>query len=265
MHGFLLGQANTPGGRFRKALFAAVDESLAKGEVAKPWSWNMYPLIAEKLLHSGAGPKEKDFLFHTIIAEPESGRTEIIRFLQTTAGQDAYSSNSEKEFHVAFLDYTRHNRELVLAIQQYERFARLLYNAFYEVLYFMGAHQNKGSLKSLTELELVNKAASEFTTVFEKLLSLLEPFPDERLHTEEHFVGLSDFQSTREWIQLLFEHHFRIQKNKPPNGKAPWLIEYSPSNYMRTIGRELDQDFSDEYVHQYRTFSLNSFVNDLTR
>jgi hypothetical protein len=127
----------------------------------------------------------------------------------------------------------------------------------------MSKNQNKCSLIEFSKIEHVEKAFKDLPDAFKILDDTLEPFSYLTKDLPEKFLHLRDAQNIQEWLKLLFDHHATVQKQKPPNGKAPWLLEHNAGNFLLNNTQSIDLDLNDEYVNQYRTFSLQSFMKDL--
>jgi hypothetical protein len=223
----------------------------------------VYNQIAEALAPKSPGNKEASLLFNELVNGGAGVRSELIAMLVSKEGQRVVMQGSEKEFHVFLLKTSVYNRSLILAIRSFEKFCRLLYNAYYEMLQWMKDHQSKGTLKAFSSLTLVKKASSELPAAFIELEANLEPFMDEAYSFHLSFQSFQEHLSPKDWVRMLIEHHIRIQKSKPPNGKAPWILEYGSETYLLNNIQELPPELNDEYVHQYRTYSLQSFMKDL--
>jgi hypothetical protein len=81
---------------------------------------------------------------------------------------------------------------------------------------------------------------------------------------DEMFGAFSSKLSPLEWLEALLGHHERIQKHKPPSGKAPWFELKGGKVGVRPLYR-LDSEprGEDEYVYFYRTTPLFNFLQSL--
>jgi hypothetical protein len=79
------------------------------------------------------------------------------------------------------------------------------------------------------------------------------------------FSDVADKMSITQWAECLMEHHFKIQRNKPPNGKAPWFERFDDGAYIirPAYVRQGGGEYTHEYVHAYRLNPLWSFAKDL--
>lgn len=263
LQGFRIGVRGTKGYEFRNKFAEAIKQGVGQAAVAKSWSWEQYNTIAESLAPKSPGEKEAELIFNKLTEN--NTRNELINFIISAEGQLALKSASERQVHNAFLPAANATKAILLAIQAYERVCRLLFNAFYESMQWMQKNQNKAALSNLVLLTHVQKAFKELPGAFNKADELLEPFTNVNMDFVNNFQSLRHVHSINEWLMLLFEHHKRVQKNKPPNGKASWILEHTSGNYLLNNSQALDQKLNDEYVHQYRTFTLLSFMRDLKK
>lgn len=265
LEGFRVGLTGTPGNDFRNRLQDAVKSGMKIGAVAKPWSWEYNIRIAESLAPKSPGKKEAAILFERLLEGNTPSRAELIQFIISERGQKVIASESEKQLHIALLVNAVETKDLLLAIQAYENVCRLLYNAFYECLQWMGGHQSKATTTQLAQLSSVKKACKDLPKAFSNADSQLEKFTDVFATFTQNFDQLRGSYSPTDWVKLLFEHHTKVQKNKPPSGKASWVLEHTAGSYLLNSTQANGVDLTEEYVHQYRTFALQSFMKDLRK
>lgn len=265
LEGFRVGLKGTTGYDFRNRLQDAVLKGMEYGAVAKPWSWEYYNRIADSLAPKSPGKKEALVLFERLLEGNTPTRAELIQFLVSDEGQKAVTSNSEKKLHTALLVRAIETKEILLAIQAYEKVCRLLYNAFYESLQYMSEHQSRGNVLQFAKLSSIKKACDNLPKAFANADLCLEHFTDESALFAQNFDQLRESFNPTDWVKLLFEHHMRVQKSKPPTGKASWVLEHTTGNYLLNSTQSNGVELSDEYVHQYRTFTLQSFMKDLRK
>lgn len=263
LDGFRIGISGTAGNEFRKKMEEAVRAGLKAGAVAKPWTWEFYNRLADSLAPKSPGKEEAALLYNRLLAGETASRAELIDFLLSPNGQEMIKTGSEKSIHTAFLKLSPECKPLLLAIQSYETVCRLLYNAFYEILQWMEKNQSKANITQLATLHYVQKACYELPIAFSETGRLLEPFTFEAALFSENFTHLQESYHAADWVKLLFEYHFRVQKSKPPNGKAPWVLEHSSNVYLLNTSMVGAGELKDEYVHQYRSYALQSFLKDL--
>jgi hypothetical protein len=155
-------------------------------------------------------------------------------------------------------------RDLLLAIDIYERFCRLLQDAFDDCLLRMSQYQQRIQIGELAKLKGVTRAAKAIPDIFAETTERLSPF-GEAVRFQKSFSYLAERVTALEWLERLLEHHRRVQCNKPPAGKAPWFDRFDDGSCMIRTGyiRDVGGRYDDAYVHAYRTASLWSFARDL--
>jgi hypothetical protein len=267
LEGFRTNLRDSKGARFRKWLVDAVSLGLKQGEVSKPWNWQFYNEIAQVLAPKSPGPKESEILFTRLLEGLDNLRSELIHFIQTPAAQQRIETYSEKRFHEEFLKTAIHSKPLITAILSYEKFARLIHNAFYGIIQWLNDHQLKGSIEDFSKLDLVKKAFAETKSVYQQTEDYFSEFREELVLLNNSFFSIKEPIHIKDWVKALIAHHMKIQSHKPPNGKASWLLESSKDNYLLNTMRSIEGAINTEgeYVHQYRTYALQSFLYDLKK
>lgn len=263
--GFISNQSGRGRDLFKK-LQKAVEDGLDIGEVAYGWNWKVFDEIAPLFAPKLGGPKEKDFLYTLLTNDRKGFRQEML-----TAIPDFRQSLEEGEgaterlYHEFMLTRaSAHLSELLHAIKAYEVFARSIHNPFYKILQYLSRITRKVSVKELNDQLSLNFDVTVFRTEFQEAAGRLGSFSEG--HTfEETFRIFERLNNPNEFIPTLIRHHQKIQENKPPNGKLPWLEEFPDGDLMiRPAYRERDTYLSEnEYVNQYRLNSLINFHIDL--
>jgi hypothetical protein len=113
-------------------------------------------------------------------------------------------------------------------------------------------------------LKGVKRATKGVPDIFIEVAERLAPFGEE-VRFQESFSNLAERVSDADWLERLLEHHCRVQRSKPPAGKAPWFDRFDDGSCMVRTGyvRDKGGHHDDSYVHAYRTASLWSFARDL--
>jgi hypothetical protein len=262
LRGFTVGEKGSSGGELKSKLIEAVDKGMKAGAVDKSWSWEPFNTLANSLAPKSPGKKEAEALLFELKKGSDGVRDQIISELVSAQGQNILQQDSEKQFHSYLIKRDAGNVSLLKAIQAYEKFCRLLYNAFYSILKYMERNSSKASLQGLASIDDVIVASKEISHALKSLETTILDFPDEAILVHESFYHFSEKLNVVEWVRLLIDHHFNVQRNKQPS-KAPWLLEHGHDGYLLNTTQYLDETFPDEYVHQYRTFSIASFLKDL--
>ena len=260
-------QQSGPGREFRKKLVNAVQDGLEKAAVARSQNWYLFWEMAPHFAIYQPGRKESQTIYKYIANDEYSTRSEVIRFLLSDDGQDAWKNTcSEKQFHLALYNNASQNlKQLLTVIQKYEQFSRILQNAFDACLFQM-SRSPRVSLKDLAKLSEIERAGKELPNLTLKIIDLIEPF-GESLNFVNAFGEFVTKTTPLKWLEIFISHHFSIQKNKPPNGKRPWFekTEYGDLLIYPSHLREDQPDTEDEYVNYYRTNPLWSFMKDLKK
>jgi len=260
-----------PGYQWRRSLVDAVEEGLAKGHTCRSAGWEGWRFLADHLAPDATGKKEGKVLVQALLRDGEGFRRPVIEYLVSPNGQEALSqtqpddSLSEKAFHNGLRRAAGDAlRYLLDTIQAYERFSRLLQDAFDDCLYEMSQNKRRLSPRDLGACKSVERASQRVPEQFEHLLEMLAPY-GLGLRFQETFQDVSERQSSEVWAASLLEHHRRVQRGKPPNGKAPWFERFDDGTYLIRPAYTKDEPglHKDEYVHYYRTGPLLSFAHDL--
>lgn len=264
LEGFRVGKKGTKGYEFRIRLEDAVKSGMKAGAVAKSWTWDFYNQLAEHLAPKSPGKEEARLIYQQLLKGETTARATLIEFIRSDDGMTA-AELSEKALHTALLGKQTSISELLEAIQAYEKVCRVLYNAFYSILQFMQYQRGKISVVQMSGLKEVEYAFIQLPAAFQNADNCLVPFTPEAPLFTENFQLLRDASSVQDWVRSLLEHHFRIQKNKPPSGKAAWILEYSKDLYLLNTQQRIELPGDDDYVHLYRTNSILSFLQDLKK
>jgi hypothetical protein len=261
-----------PGYQARRLLVEAVDDGLSNGRTCRGPGWEGWKFIAKHLAPDpkAMGKKESKALVRALFRDDEGFRRPVMEFLASPEGQAVLAerhedgSISERTFHKGLRRVANAAlRNLLDTVQVYERFSRLLQDAFDDCLYEMSPG-TRVSPRNLGTCKNVVSAAEKVPDLFAELLEMLSPYGlAPRL--QETFLNVSERQTPETWAASLLEHHRRIQREKPPHGKAPWFERCDDGTYAiyPAYRRDTPGARSTEYVHFYRTNPLDRFVCDL--
>ena len=153
---------------------------------------------------------------------------------------------------------------LLETILNYEKFSRLLQDAFDDCRQAMTAKRAKTSPSELSKTPGCREAHSEIPNIFEDVADRLEPF-GQTTRFLETFGSLAEKSEATIWTERLLEYHISVQRKKPPNGKNPWFERLDDGSvvihakYQKPEGGRRD----GAYVNAYRTNPLVSFLSDL--
>ncbi|MEA3366069.1 MAG: hypothetical protein U9Q79_10565 [Candidatus Hydrogenedentes bacterium] len=260
-----------PGDPWRESLVDAVKDGLAKGHTSRSGGWQGWQFLAEHLAPDVIGKKEGKALAQALLRDSEGFRGPVIEYLISSDGQAILAGSasdsliSERAFHAGLRKATRDSLGYLLdTISAYERFCRFLQDAFDDSLYEMSQSKRRLSPRELGQCQSVASASQEIPEQYPRLEEMLVPF-GLGLRFQETFVDVAERQPAEVWAASLLEHHRRIQRQKLPNGKAPWIERFDDGTYLVRTAYLRDEPglHKDEYVHYYRTQPLLSFARDL--
>lgn len=268
MNGFYNGSEG-PGVEKRKLIKKAIIDSLQSGKVERPAGWNGWEFIATYLAPYKFGGNEAEILANALTNRKNPLRAEIINFVISNRAQKIWEkSESERDIHSALISNgsSPEMRSLLAAIQSYESFSRLIDDAFNFSLHIMTKKRGKTSVSELAKSSAVKTAAKNVPGIYKQVVNSLAPLS---LATQfEHTFGVFVQElSPSDWVALLIEHHRKIQKNKPPGGKAAWIEQDIDGGLVVRPQYRIDEppEQSEEYVHYYRTRPITDFFRDLGR
>ena len=187
-----------------------------------------------------------------------------------TAARVLAQRSERKTFEWLLRQHPPHElRPWLKAVLAYEAYARLLENAFEAVLYKASVRQPI-SVSGLAGERSIKKAAKSisrhYQVAIDALARLEEPGLKEELSARFQEVSMST-ASIEEWVSGLLVHHERIQKDKPPEGKAPWFDRFGndriltrPRYWRESLGKQ-----ENDFVNRYRTVPLRKFAEHLGR
>jgi len=260
-----------------RQLASAVVDGLSKGATARTGGWSGWTFFRDHLLPRRIGRRERRTLVKALTGPHSNSRRQVIEFLASPDGQTVWrrlldkSKGSrfadERPFHAALRKQASADLRTILdAIGAYEAFARLLQDAFDECLYVMSGNRGRRTPASeLAREHIVRRATTRCAALYHKAGECLLPFSIEARRFQDGFSLLAEPMDAEAWVERLMEHHRRVQRNKPPNGKNPWFETFDDGSviirppYVRDDGGVGDIG----YVHTYRTQALWSFAQDL--
>jgi hypothetical protein len=273
LEGFL-GSGNGPGRVWRDKLSAAIEDGITAAAVARKPTWPEWEFFPKHLGIYKPGDKEAAMIAMALGNAEAGHRKDVLDVLLSPSGSDLWHAaeesrrRPEREFHQILKSAAPDSvglNQLLEAIDVYEKFARLLQNAFDACLYEMSNPQRRVGLKRLAELLTVKLASEKIPELFDVVAERVQIVGKE-FAFRDSFSSLSEPGKASDWAERLLQHHRRIQKSKPPAGKAAWFDRFDDGTYLiRTAYLKKEAPTSDDasYVHAYRTQSLWSFARDL--
>ena len=265
-----VGSKEGSGRQLRQRLRDALQDGLDQGVVARRGGWSGWNFFGEHLAPYEFGRRERKFLAGQLLSGAGGFRDEVLHFLVSDRGRKVWQSRfSERDFHATLIKRASPPlTRLLRAIDRYESFSRLLQDAFDECLYEITSHNQRAKRVSITdlgELPCVKRACKQVPRIFVGVEESLSAFDTAAIDFRTLFSPLAERQSSRQWVQGLMDHHRRVQKGKPPEGKQPW-VEFFDDHTFRCRPlylREKPPRNDGSYVHLFRTNPLWSFASDL--
>jgi hypothetical protein len=255
------------GRSWRDKLRDAVSEGLKRGCTARSGGWDGWDFIATHLAHDAPGAEERTLLAR-LLMEGETGfRNDVLKCLVSPLGQkacDAEVSINERPFHAVLASCaTADLKELLGAISAYEAFARTLLDAFQACLYTLSQTTQPIGLEKLSKLPAVHDGKANTADHFRAAQDAMAPLGLAPRLTM--FANLAAPMSAGDWAEALMNHHNQVQRDKPPRGKAPWVIRYDDGRFVVRPQYRVTKFHPRPncYVHQYRTQPLTMFARDL--
>ncbi len=255
-----------PGEKRRSQIHSAVQEAMAKGAVCRSWSWDGWSFFSDHLFPNEIPEQEKKILQGFFAKDGHGSRAEVVRFLVSKEGHSIFSKDSsEKHFHAALkAQATAETRRLLETIEIYERFSRLLQDAFEDCLEVMTEKRGPAGLEILSKTEGCRKACQQVPEIFQEISDRLGQY-ELALRFADSFGSLSEKSGAEDWTRVMLEHHIKVQRRKPPNGKNPWFERMDDGSVVVRAGYRRDEGgrHNGSYVNAYRTRPLLSFLTDL--
>lgn len=268
------GAGGLSGAAWRRELTRAVDDGLKISAVARPLRWSGWAFMGDHLGLLDMGRQEARYIWDLLRRSDSGFRNQVLEFLvsptgQAAVGRDEPWTHREHRFHQELAHAVLPEcRRLIQAIQAYEAFARLIQNAFDSCLALMSRAAAKLRAEALAASPHVERAAREIPSHYEPLVDQLLEY-HQAVPFQGRFARLSERLAPALWVSALFEHHEEVQRQKPPDGKDPWVVRLETGDYLLKTAysrtEEPDDASADAYVHGYRTATLQEFAHDLGR
>lgn len=260
--GFADRRPGSPGGTLAAALERAVLLALEHGSV-KVGAGKVSPLF-DLLRPDRARGSERKLLWQWLTSDEVEERRELIACL---ARLDDWTDEHDALRAVRHA-HPRISHDLgsrLDAIEAYERVALLLSGVLEALRYesWRNGSRPTSSSHAATNL-LVQEAANSLPLAMEEAERRLDSQGlGERLH--DQLGTFSHHAKPAELVELCLEHHERVQRAKPPNGKRPWF-DRRPGGFFVRLGYELAEEPEPPagYIHPYRVRAMTQFIEDLS-
>ena len=211
------GSGDGPGKSRRRRLVEGIVDGLVKGATDRK-SWG--PFFCNHLGIYNAGDREAEQLRLNLTGSNQGYRGEIFDALTSTDGRELWRNEaakknpSERRFHEALAGHSSPGLdELLGAIDHYEWFSRYLQDAFDDCLRYLSQHQQRIKPSELAGLDSVKTAADQIPEIFTEVSDRISPF-GQVTRFQESFSELAQRTTALQWLELLLDHHTRIQRSK---------------------------------------------------
>lgn len=251
----------------------AVRETCAERETSRMWQWERHGDAAHILKPHNMSMREQEIIGDALFSAEKLGRHELLSFLKSKEGQAKWAGENEREVYKAFSNtsLSQETKKIVEAILAFEAMAKLLHDAFHQVL----SHVEQGAqvkTEKLCSLTAVIVAADEVWDRYQRVLETmsLAGMEAERQKVEGSFAEFGGLPGTgtakaRAFLDAMIHHHQDVQKSKGRNGKQAWIRRSEDDRwYADVLGRSEQVDAeTNAFVHQYRIRPLMSFLQTL--
>ena len=265
LHGFY-GTIEGPGKSHRIGLVEAVRDGLKAGATNRSGAWFGWQFFFKHLEPKKAGPKEAQLIWRQLKSGATGYCSEAVDFLVSKEGQNLVAEKAtEKRLYAALKkEASKDFRSRIEVIQRYEVFCRFLHDAFEAIRYEITQTKRGVQPAVLAKLPAVAKAAENLAEAFAEAEQSI-PDLTRRSRFQSVFQEIAQKRKATDFAVALYEHHKRIQKAKPPEGKAPWLEQHFDGSLLIRPEYQLEKQpkSSAEFVNPYRLNSLWSFATDL--
>lgn len=258
--GFVNGVSGTEGGKLRKAIADACQQSLTKNECSAPANGQLLQDLASSLALQGAELHERRLLRELIATGEHEIRNELARMLVDTP--PAFGT-SQRELAKALLPGASPSASRALrASIDYEDAATALDNVFRRFLAH-ASQQHGAQISASLALESPGLAelAPKIRALVSKALESAERVDPALREEMQHGLELFDrgFEPAQ-FFDALVERHEQVQADKK---KLSWLDQINKKWVVRIPYRNQSIDLQDEtWTHPMRLVTLAKFLAD---
>jgi len=265
LEGFIDGSKGV-GQVFREDLTDAVSVGLARGHTVHKHS-DFWSEIVRRLDPAMSGPSELKILREVITSK--SGPIELVSEIKRALiAKGGIIDRAEEASFLQVLSRTAGTslKQLIVAIDDYERFCRAITCAFDAVRYC--AVLNKGTAvdaKMYQSIPAAQAAVSMLAPALKCLTSNDALNEWEREWLTEATEYFESVHSTSQLFETILTYHERVQERKPPDGKRPWFERLKPDTVFVRAGYLMkdEPETRPAYVHEYRLPTFSRFLADL--
>ncbi|MGV0795507.1 hypothetical protein ABQF26_00970 [Mycolicibacterium elephantis] len=257
--GFTDAEPGTEGGRLRSQLREQVRNALRAGRcTTNVKSW-LFGHLARSLHPERPGPEERRLLRSLISDSEHETRAELARHLEAIS----LKLSEAQLLTVVRPSSSRALRRIIDAVVAYERFA-LMVDASFRTLCAISYSINDQPLTSAHAAQhpTIIRSARELPGRYMKAVDEMAAI-DADGNMEDRLGDFAIPRSAVELVDLLLEHHQRVQAAKPPQGKRPWFEPFRNGWIVRDpYGQTEQPQLGSEFVHPIRVAALRRFIED---
>lgn len=245
-----------------------VESSLSKAPVRtySHWTQHEWRTLAECFLPDGVKTNEKTYLKSLLLSE-SNGKLGALRNIWNLCHVYTEGMINEKELQRVLMEKEPRYAALLNAIRAYERFCRLMTDAFDSIRYMSSQTDTTGFQLSETQHDKTFSAvALEVHDAYHQAAQHIGIiYPDMEELFKIRFSRFAEPIPLSVFASIICEHHESIQQGKSREGKRPWFDRIGHGTiYMRPNYRRVDPpQISDTFVHDYRAKPIFRFYRDL--
>ena len=253
------------GAKTRQVLRDALRDALTSGQTGRSRSWSGYDFFREALGPYRFGPREADF-FSGLFTNGSEPHHEVFSLLRDSKiRQDFFEEQDERDL----MRRVRGKMSPLLgercdAIEAYEGVCRPLQEAF-DLFRFISTQ--RGALLIRPQDVATEPRLTEIVAKLPENIARARRALSESPVAESFEMLARKFEEVRspeDLFRALWEHHQRVQKRKPPEGKRPWFEETCDGGLIVRLPYRLEKfQKRERYVHPYRLSPVIYFLNDL--
>lgn len=259
--GFTDAVSGTDGGRLHANIRDQVRNALREGHSTTNPRSSLFGYLARSLPPDNAGKTERAVLRSLIMDRTHETRAELARHIA-----DIDPTNLSE---AALLDAVRPMcsptlRRIIDAVIAYERFAILVDAAFRtlcSVSYGTGTVTPYTFVNNQTIISCAAELPGRFSSAADAMAEI-----DFSGGFEERLGEFAIRRNPTELVELVMEHHERIQSDKPPAGKRSWFESLPGGWVVRSqYGTPLPPEIDGDFIHPIRVAALRGFLRDSAR
>jgi hypothetical protein len=257
--GFTDAVANSDGGRLYDNIREQVRDALRLGRCTTKPTSSLFGQLANSLNPDQSGRGERQVLWALLHDPVHDTRTELAHWIFRLDG-----NLTEAQMLDAIRPTCSESLGMIVdAVVAYEEFAArvdAVFRTLVAVSHSMGARPL--SPADVQEHEMILRCSRELPEKYQRALERMAHI-DAVGGIEQALGEFAIPRSPVELVELVFEHHERIQALKPPNGKRSWFEPFRNGWVVRSPYSKAElPDLGQWFVHPVRVYALWRFLDD---